>query len=202
MKLLHIAPPSPNSMKVMAANRLTGLNLPVAEVDLQTGVQKSPGYLALNPNGKLPILELADGGTLWESNAIVNFMAAQSQSVLWPKSDIRYDILRWQFWEACHWTPACARFISRHLFGDESVDLEAASDALHPLAAVLDAHLAGRDWLVGEAMTTADISVAAILAYKGACHYPLEQYANIARWHAGIEALDGWPSTAPAQTAA
>ncbi len=202
MKQIHIAPGSPNSKKVMMANHATGLNLPQTEVDLASGAQKSPAYIALNPNGKMPILELSDGASLWESNAIINRMAAEAGSDLWPRSDLRYDILRWQFWEACHWTPACGKFISRHLFGDASIDLEAAAQALHPLAGVLDGHLAGRDWLVGTGMTTADISVCAILCYKDACHYPLADYANIRRWFAAMAATPAWSAANPAPKAA
>ena len=105
--------------------------------------------------------------------------------------------MRWQFWEACHWTPACAKFISRHLFGNENVDMEAAAKDFHRFAKVLDDHLEGRDWLVGEAMTTADISVAMVLCYRVPCQYPLDGYGNINRWIGAIEATEAWATANP-----
>ncbi len=199
---LHVFPASPNAKKAMFVNALIGANLPLAIVDLPNGAQQKPDYLALNPNGKVPVLEFDDGSTLWESNAIINKMASDAKSELWPADQSRYDILRWQFWEACHWTPACAKFISRHLFGDETVDLEAAAQDFHKYASVLDGHLAGRDWLVGGAMTTADVSVAMVLYLREPCQYPMQDYANIARWLGRIEALPAWSAAMAEREAA
>ena len=189
---LHVFPPSPNARKVMLVNAITGLNLPLTVVDLFAGEHKRPEFVAMNPNGKMPILEFEDGSTLWESNAIMNQLAGIAESDLWPKSNIRYDILRWQFWEGCHWNPACSAFITKHIFKDDSVDMNQAAETFHRFAAVLDGHLAGRDWIVGEGMTTADLSIAPVLAMREACHYPIEGYDNILRWLAQIEALPAW----------
>jgi len=69
------------------------------------GDSKKPEYLAINPNGKVPTL--VDGDTtLWESNAILCYLGGKSDTDLWPKSAKRYDILRWMFWEANHFTQA------------------------------------------------------------------------------------------------
>ena len=143
-------------------------------------------------HGLLPVLDLDDGTSLWESNAIACRLAALAKSELWPASDLRYDIMRWQFWEGCHWTPACAPFASKHLFGNDGVDIAAATEKFHLRARVLDDHLAGRDWLVGEAMTLADICVAMVLYLRGPCHYPVDGYANILRWVESIEALEAF----------
>lgn len=199
---LHVFPASPNARKAMMANELLGLNIPVESVDFSSGAHKSPEFLALNPNGKIPVLEFDDGTSLWESNVIVNRLATEAQSDIWPRSNVRYDILRWQFWEACHWTPACSKFISYHLFGNKDIDLEAAAVDFHQFAKVLDDHLQGRDWLVGDAMTTADISVSAYLCYRAPCHYPVQDYATINRWLAQIEALPSWINANPAPQAA
>lgn len=187
---LYVYPPSPNSRKVMIVNNYTGLNLGIETIDLLAGDQKNAQFIEKNPNGKVPVLEFDDGSTLWESNAIMNLMAAHAKSDMWPANNTRYDILRWQFWEACHWTPACSPFISRHLFGDETVDLDAATLTLHKFSGVLDNYLNGRDWLVGDCVTTADIAVGAILYLRTRCQYPLDGFANIAGWVDRIEALD------------
>lgn len=189
---LHVFPASPNARKAMVANELLGLGIETVTVDLQSGAQKSTEFVALNPNAKVPVLELDDGTTLWESNAIVNRLASEVDTDLWPKSSLRYDILRWQFWEGCHWTPACGRFISRHFFGNDEIDLAAAEKDFRFFAGVLDGHLAGRAWLAGEGMTNADISVAAILCYREPCRYPMDGFDHIAAWMARIESLPAW----------
>ena len=86
----------------------------------------------------------------------------------------------------------CGKFIAKHLFKNDSVDLEAAAKDVEKFATVLNNHLAGRDWLVGDTMTTADVSVSAILAYRVPCQMPLDGYANIARWIGNVEATEGW----------
>lgn len=189
---LHVFPPSPNARKCMVANRLLGLDVPEVTVDLLAGEQKRPEFLALNPNGRMPVLEYDDGTTLWESNAITNRLAAERDTALWPKSNTRYDIMRWQFWEGCHFTPAAGKFIAHHIFGNESIDLEAAGEEFTTLARVLDGHLSGRDWLVGDVMTTADISVSAILCYRGPCRMPVADHHNLLAWLDRIEAIPAW----------
>ena len=82
-------------------------------MDLQAGDQRKQEFLALNPNGKMPVLEMDDGSSLWESNAIIDRLAAHADSDIWPKSNQRYDIMRWQFWEGCHFTPACSNIDRR-----------------------------------------------------------------------------------------
>jgi len=187
---LHVFPLSPNSRKVMILNEHLGLGLPIQMVDLRTGDQKAAAFIALNPNGKVPVLEFDDGSTLWESNVILNRLAGIAKSDLWPASEQRYDIMRWQFWEAAHWTPACTPFILRHVFGDESVDLAAAETEFRRFATVLDDHLAGRDWLSGDTLTTADMSVAPIMCLRAMCHFPMAGFANIEAWAARFEALE------------
>jgi glutathione S-transferase len=194
---LHILPPSPNSVKTRLANRLMGGIAEEIMVDVSSGAHKQADFLALNPNGRLPVLELDDGTALWESNAITNRLCAEGDTPLWPKSNQRYDIMRWQFWEACHWTPAIQPFLSYHVFGNKEVDLAAAEVKFREFAAVLDGHLAGRDWLTGDAMTTADLVAAPIMAYAGPCRYPLADFPNITRWFGQIEALEAWAEVNP-----
>ncbi|WP_323776028.1 glutathione S-transferase family protein [Leisingera sp.] len=199
---LPVFPPSPNSRKVLVVNSLLGLDLPVRIVDLQAGEQFQEAFAELNPNAKVPVLEEDDGSSLWESNAIINRLCSDRETPLWPQSNQRYDIMRWQFWEGCHWTPVCSKFISRHLFGRADIDIEAAAEDFHKLAKVLNGHLDGRNWLSGELMTAADISVAAILCYREPCRYPVEGYSNILRWMARIERLEAWQTVNPAPQAA
>jgi glutathione S-transferase len=189
---LHVFPPSPNAKKVLFVNEQLGLGIPMVTVNLFKGEQNAPEFMALNPNAKMPILEFDDGSTLWESNAISNRLCAETDTSLWPKSNQRYDIMRWQFWEIAHMSPASGKFIQRNLFGNESIDLEAAAVDFHKYATVLNDHLASREWLSGDAMTTADSSVGAILSLRHACQMPMGKYANIESWMQRMEALPAW----------
>ena len=154
---LHVFPLSPNAKKVMMAADEAGVPVEIAIVDLTKGEHKTPEFLALNPNGKMPVLEYDDGSALWESNAIVNKLADIGGSDLFPKTDARFEIVQWQFWEMAHWAPAVSTYVAGALFGRD-IDHETAKPALDAVVGVLNSHLNGRDWLVGDKMTTADIS--------------------------------------------
>ena len=188
---LHVFPPSPNAKKVLMTAQEAGVPVDITIVDLQKGEQKQPEFLALNPNGKMPVLEYDDGTALWESNAICNRLAGLGNSPLWPASDARYEILQWQFWDMAHWGPAVSKFIGAKFFG-APLDRETADPAVQTVANVLNGHLAGRDWLVGDAMTTADISIASMLCYREICEVPLGDVPNVDAWMARISELESW----------
>ena len=188
---LHVFPRSPNARKTMWAAGETGVAVEINVIDLMAGEQKNPEFVALNPNAKIPVLEYDDGTSLWESNAIVNRLADLGDSELWPKTAARYEIVQWQFWESAHFTPAVAKFLGAVFFG-APLDRETAEPAMQKVSAVLDGHLAGRDWLVGDAMTTSDISVASALCYREACQLPMGDVPNIDRWMVRISSRENW----------
>lgn len=201
---LYYHPGSGNSRKVRATALILGIDLDLQFVDLLAGAHKKPDYLNLNPNGLVPTLE--DGGfMLWESNAIMQYLASKKPNGLWPSDERRRaDISRWQCWELAHWSPALEILIRENLFkkllkmGEpDQAEIKKGEEATHRFAQILDRHLQGRKYLVGDALTLADISVAAVLMYRQPARLPLENYKNINRWYAQIEKLDAWQKTAP-----
>jgi glutathione S-transferase len=93
---LYVLPPSPRAFKVTALRNHLGLDCETQIVDLGKGDQLTPEYVAMNPNRKMPVLE-DDGFVLWESNAILFYLASKKpQSGRWP-SDLKRqaDVLRW-----------------------------------------------------------------------------------------------------------
>jgi glutathione S-transferase len=101
---LYVLPPSPRAFKVIALKNHLGIECEMHIVDLGKGDQLTPEYVAMNPNKKMPVLE-DDGFVLWESNAILFYLASKKpQSGLWP-SDVQRqaDVLRWLAWESTHW---------------------------------------------------------------------------------------------------
>jgi len=201
---LYGFPPSPNTRKVQAVAAHIGEPLEFEFVDITQGKQRTPEFLAINPNGRTPVL--VDGRfKLWESNAIMQYLAGTKKNSLWPDdSRTRADISRWQFWQVAHWHEGCGGFLWENLvkkflgLGEtDPVALKKAEEAFHRDAPMLETHLAKQQYLVDGALTLADFSVGSYLHYAAPANLPLERYPNIRAWYARIEALPAWRETAP-----
>ena len=200
MMKLHVFPPSPRALKVRALVRHLDLEVEEVVVDLFKGEQRAPAFAALNANMRMPVLEDGDF-VLWESNAILQYLAAKRpESRLWP-TDARgqADVARWSNWESAHWAPAGTPIVFERVvkklggMGDPNPAEVARGEALfHPLAEVLNGHLRGKRWLLGDTLTVADFAVATGLAFADAAQLPLEKYVEIVRWYDGFRVLPGW----------
>jgi len=204
MKLYHF-PHSPNTRKVLAVIHSLELDTELEMVNLLTGEQMKAEFIRLNPNHKIPTLEDGDF-VLWESNAIMQYLATQKpDNKLWPSdSKVQADISRWQCWQLAHWGPACESLIYERMVkkitgeGDpDPAEIAKGEENLHLFAAVLNQHLKGRRWIVGDNVTLADFSVGAPLTYTEAAQLPIESYGEIRRWYDGLEKLVAWKRTAP-----
>lgn len=200
---LYGFPPSPNTWKVRAVAAQLGIPLELEFVDLTK--PRNADYLALNPSGRTPTL--VDGDfILWESNAIMQYLAGRSQNTLWPNdARMRADIARWQCWQLAHFSSeACAPLTFQRLVKkivnlgppDEAI-VAKGLEAFHRDARVLDAHLEKHPYLVGNALTLADFSVAASMAYAKEAEMPLAPYAHLRDWFMRVMALPAWRDTAP-----
>src|SRR5207253_4352895 len=197
---LHVFPPSPNAIKVIAAAHHLGIEFEPRIVDLTKGEQQKPEFVALNPNRKMPVLE-EDGFVLWESNAILQYLASKKPEVGLVHTDPRRcaDVARWQFWENAHWDPACSSLIFerllKKLFGQGDpipAEVEKGEAAVRRFGAVLDRWLAGRRFLCGDELTLADFSVGAWLNYAERAAYPIDELGQVRRWYAGLVELPAW----------
>ena len=101
---LYFHPKSPNATAVLAVAYEFGIALDLQEVNLPGGEQRQSAFLKINPNGKVPALEDGDF-VLWESGAIMQYLAAQKPgNSLWPADNrVRADITRWQLWRMGEW---------------------------------------------------------------------------------------------------
>jgi glutathione S-transferase len=202
---LYYHPNSPNGVVVLATANQLGIQLELQLVDLMKGAQKDPNFLRLNPNGKVPTL--VDGDfVLWESNAIMQYVAAKKpNNTLWPSDDkTRADIARWQFWQASQWNKATGTLVWENMIkrflgtgGPDPAEVKKGEDLFHGSAAVLDGHLKDREYLVGKGPTLADFSVGAMLIYARPARFPLDKYGNIRAWYARLENLDSWKRALP-----
>jgi glutathione S-transferase len=202
---LYGFPPSPNTWKVRACAGHLEIPLEFELVDLSQGQQGKPDYLALNPTGRTPTL--VDGDfTLWESNAILQYIASKKPNSLWPNdARTRADIMRWQCWQLAHWSSdACVPLIFNRLVKkvlnlgppDEAA-VAKATEVFHRDAKVLDGHLAKQPYLVGRELSLADFSVAATLLYAKEAEMPVQPYSHLQDWFGRVSALPCWKDTAP-----
>lgn len=173
-------------------------------VDLGKGDQLTPEYIAMNPNKKMPALE-DDGFVLWESNAILFYLASKRpQSGLWP-SDVRAqaDVLRWLAWESAHWDAesigmAGYEKTSRRVLGLGPADpafIARGEQNFDRFAAVLNQHLKGRTWLTGNHLTIADFSVGGMTYFAMRLELPMTKFPEISRWYDRLAALPGWQAS-------
>ncbi len=207
MKLYH-HPFSSNARKAVMTAKLLGSPVELVFVNLAKGEQKTPEYLALNPNGRVPTL--VDGDyALWESYAIMTYLADKSPekaaNTLYPTSArARADVHRWLFWAAHHLSPTIGTLnfenMLKKMFGqgdpDPAVVARAERD-LRVLATVLDSHLSNRTWLSGEGLTLADVAVACPLMSTVPARLPVTDFANLQAWFTRVQALDAWKETNP-----
>ena len=206
---LHVFPPSPRAFKVLVVAHHLGIDYEFVLCDLTKGDQKSAAYAAINPNQRMPSLEDGDF-TLWESNAIVQYLAAKKpEGGLLPADERgRADVARWQFWESTTWDPACAilvfeRAVKRFFGGGapDPVEVEKGLQRFHRAAKVLDAHLRGRTYVCCDRLTLADFALAADLTMAEPAQLPLEGYGEIGRWAGRLAELPAWQRTRAMQNA-
>ncbi|UUZ78075.1 glutathione S-transferase family protein [Polaromonas sp. P1(28)-13] len=185
------------------------LNLPVefVGIDLGKGEHLTPEFRAMNPNAKVPVLVDA-GKTLWESNAIMCYLAGKAGSDLWPRDERQIEVMRWLMWDTTEFAPQAGTLYFEHIikprFGmgePDPAEIQKATQGFLRYAAVLEAHLHGRRYLVGEALSVADFAVAITLPYAKEARLPLDDFPEIRRWHAGLNALEAWREPFPTMPA-
>ncbi len=173
------------------------------QIDILAGAARTPEFLKKNPNGKVPILELADGCILCESNAILCYLATGTP--LLPEAAFeRARVMQWLFFEQHRHEPnvAEARFIIRFLNqGETEKDrLAEKHQAGYRALDVMEASLSARDFIAGAEYTVADIALYAYSHVADEGGFDLSGYPFIQRWFARIEAQPGYLSLEEART--
>ncbi|MDH4763138.1 glutathione S-transferase [Pseudomonas oryzihabitans] len=185
---------SGNCYKVVLMLHLLGVEYRWHEVDILAGETRSDAFLAKNPNGKIPVLELEDGTCLWESNAILNFLADGTR-FLPSEPRLRTQVLQWQFFEQYSHEPyvAVARFIRLYqgLPAERLEEYEVCQVRGYKAFRVMEQQLQRTPFLVGEQYSIADI---ALYAYTHIAHeggFGLDDYPAIQAWLARVAAQPG-----------
>ncbi|WP_421224667.1 glutathione S-transferase family protein [Aeromonas jandaei] len=182
---------SGNCYKAWLLARWLELPLEWSAVDIAAGETQTPDFLAMNPNGKIPVLELAPGDLLAESNAILFYLAQGSS--LWPTDPRQQaDVLKWMFFEQYSHEPyiAVARFIVRYLGRPESQEarLDGLKTGGEKALAVMEQQLKKSPYLCGEVPTIADIALYAYTHVAEEGIFSLQGWHAIRDWIARIEA--------------
>jgi glutathione S-transferase len=208
---LFLFPPSSRSLAIVAVKNHLGIDCDLQPVDLSRGDQLAPEYVALNLNRKVPTLE-DDGFALWESNAILFYLAGKRpESGLWP-ADLRAqaDVVRWLAWESAHWDAESCGMVafeksSKSVLGlgpPDAAFIARGEQNFARFAAVLDQHLQGNTWLIGSQLTIADFAIGGLVPTARRLALPVEQFSNLVRWYEALAGLPAWQDALAARDAA
>jgi glutathione S-transferase len=187
--------PSGNGYKVRLVLRQLGLAYELVELDIKRGATRTPEFLARNPNGRIPLLEMPGRGYLAESHAIIWYLAEGSPLVPQDRLE-RARMWQWMCFEQYNLEPniGTARFWIASLGKIEAElgeKLEEKRRNGNAALAVLEQGLAGRDFLVGGGYSLADIALYAYTHVAPEGGFPLDSYPAIRAWCGRVAAQPG-----------
>lgn len=176
---------SGNCYKIKLLMHLLGIEHEWVHVDIMQGESRTAEFLAMNPNGKVPVIRLPDGRYLFESNAILNYLAGGTK-YLPADRYARAQVLQWQFFEQYSHEPfiATSRYIIRYLGRppEQEQRLRDKSAPGYRALDVMEQHLSSRPFFVADRYTVADIS---LYAYTHVAHeggFDLSKYTAVRNW--------------------
>lgn len=186
---------SGNSYKAALALELSGLDWEPVWVDFFSGAARSPEYRALNVMGEAPVLVDGDE-TLTQSGVIQMYITEKSGKFGGNTPAEAREVMRWMFWDNHKMSSQAGmtRFLTNFLpENHRNADVIAFNTGrLKTAFQTLDSALEGRDWLVGDAVTNADLSCCGYLFYPEPFGFDRTDWPNIDRWLGNISALPGW----------
>ncbi|MEO0749066.1 MAG: glutathione S-transferase family protein [Pseudomonadota bacterium] len=187
---------SGNSYKAALALELSGLEWAPVKVDFFGGETRGESYRAeINELGEAPALVDGDFSTS-QSGAIQTYITEKTGKFGGQTQEERYEVLRWVLWDNHKLSSQAGmtRFLMNFLPEDKrpAEVIGFMQARLKAAYQVLDAHLDGRDWIVGDRVTNADISCCGYLFYTEPFGFDRTDWPNIDRWLGNISALPGW----------
>lgn len=185
---------SGNGYKVRLLLALLGVPYRWVNLDLDRGETHTPGFLAKNPNGRIPTIELEDGICLAESDAILWYLADGTRFLPEGKLE-RAQVLQWMFFEQYSHEPyvATPRYILRHLPPDHPrrAELPGRLERGRAALAVMEKHLEWRRWFVADRYTIADIALYAYTHVADEATLDLDPCPQVRAWLARVAAEPG-----------
>jgi glutathione S-transferase len=191
---------SGNCYKIQLLCAEMGTEYDWQEVDILAGDTRTPEFLAMNANGRIPLLALPDGRYLPESNAILFYLADGSEFFA-GSAYTRAEILQWMFFEQYSHEPniATSRFIIKYLGNppERQANIEEKKSGGYQALGVMEQQLLSHPFIVGEKYTIADIALFAYTHVADEGGFSLQDYPAIRGW---IERITGRPNYVPMAT--
>lgn len=182
---------SPNGFKATIALEELALPYRLHHVNIDKGEHRRPEFLSLNPHGRIPaIVDRETGIILFESAAILLYLAEKTGRLLPKEQRARWEAIKWLQFHASSMGPILGQRVHFEIFADEKIP--AAIDRYRRLTddafAVLDGQLAGNRWLAGEDYSVADIATFGWTHIAAICGFTFTQHRNLTRWHEQVSA--------------
>ena len=186
---------SGNCYKLKLASAQLNIDYDWQEIDILAGESRTPEFLKMNANGRVPLMALPDGRYLAESNAILSYLA-DGTALAGSDRYARANVLSWMCFEQYSHEPyvATARFIKRYLGNpdDRQADLAARQTSGYQALDVMERHLTENDFFANNAYSIADIALFAYTHVADEGGYDLKAYENVNAWMRRVEASEGF----------
>lgn len=181
--------PMTSATRVHWALEELGVPYEKVKLDLSAGDQKKPEYLALNPNGKVPLI-VAEGQPIFESLAILLYLGERfgvEKGLFPPPNPARADAFTWMSWGSVTLGEALTRFLrnTSDRFPAEERNpaaAEAAKKDLHAAIAMLDKHLENKQFMLGDDFSLVDVSIASLMPFMARLGVDTSAYGNVNAW--------------------
>ncbi len=191
---LHCFGESGNSYKAALTLALSGLDWEPVFVDFFNGETRTPAFRALNEMGEVPVL--VDGKTVLSQSGVIQYYAVETSGKLGGAPGEEREILRWVLFDNHKLSSQAGTLRFNLSFLPEARRNEAVngflSMRLTSALKILDGHLQGRDWIVGQGPTIADTACCGYLYYPEPFGFDRDDYPGIAPWLGRISQLPGW----------
>ena len=186
---------SGNCYKIKLLMEFLGIKHQWIHINILAHETHSENFKQMNPNARIPVLELSNGKYLWESNAILNYLAENTKFL--PQDNYqKAKVLQWQFFEQYSHEPyiATARYINKYLGlpKERESEYHGKQSGGHKALLVMDKHLSKNKFFIGSDVTIADISLYAYTHVADEGGFDLSKYVNIQRWFQDFEKIPGY----------
>jgi GST-like protein len=188
--------PTPNGWKVTIMLEECGLPYRIMPVDIRNGEQFRPGFLAVNPNNKIPAIVDRDGHegpqTVFESGAILIYLAEKTGKFMPMEARPRVECLEWLFWQVAGLGPMLGQANYFRNSSPEKIPsaIERYVTESERLLGVMNMRLETREYLAGGAYSIADIACFGWINRAAQIGIPLDPFPHVQQWHANIAGRD------------
>ncbi len=177
---------SPNGFKATIALEELALPYRLHHVKIDDGAHRRPEFLALNPHGRIPVITDDDTGvTLFESAAILLYLADKTGRLLPQGTKARWEAIKWLQFHAASMGPLLGQRVHFEMFAEEKMPaaIERYRRLTEEAFSTLDARLAGVSWLAGDEYSVADIATFGWTHIAAICGFSFSHHRNLFRWH-------------------